>query len=107
MKTVHFDMRMSPEDYECIKKRMEAVGARNMSAYIIQMARDGYIIQMDLSDLKELLRLMQINSNNLNQYAKKANQTGSIYLEDVKDLQKSQKEIYERLGQLIDRLSEI
>jgi len=107
MKSIHFDMRMSPEDCESIKKRMEAVGARNMSAYILQMARDGYIIHMDLSDLKELLRLMQINSNNLNQYAKKANQTGSIYLEDVKDLQKSQKEIYERLGQLIDRLSEI
>ncbi len=40
------------------------------------MAIDGYTIQVNLSDVKEVIRLLRINSNNLNQYAKKANESG-------------------------------
>ena len=42
-----------------------------MTAYLIRMAIHGYVLVMDLSDLKEILRLLQISGNNLNQYAKK------------------------------------
>ena len=49
---------------------------------VTDSVRDVYKRQvMDLSDLKEILRLLQISGNNLNQYAKKANETGSIYHE--------------------------
>lgn len=61
--------------------------------YMIRMALHGYVIVMDLSDLKEVLRLLQISGNNLNQYAKKANETGSIYHEDIEELRTNQKEI--------------
>jgi hypothetical protein len=41
---------------------------------------------MDMLEVKGILRIMQINSsNNLNQYAKRA-KTGSIYLEDIREL---------------------
>lgn len=59
---------------------MALTGITHPSAYLRKMAMDGYIINLDLSDLKELVRLSRINSNNLNQYAKKANETGSIYI---------------------------
>ena len=71
---------IKPEERKLIERRMKEAGIRNMSAYIRKMAIDGYVIRLDLSDLKEVSRLMGINSNNLNQYAKKANETGSIYL---------------------------
>ena len=44
---------------------------KSMTAYLIRMAIHGYVLVMDLSDLKEILRLLQISGNNLNQYAKK------------------------------------
>ena len=50
------------------------------------MAIDGYLIQMDLSDVKEAVRLLGITSSNMNQYAKKANETGNIYREDIAEL---------------------
>ena len=62
---------------------------------------------MDMIDVKEILRLLKINSNNLNQYVKKANETGSIYYEDVMELKKSQGEILQLMGCVLDRLSEI
>ena len=50
---------------------------------------------LNLSDIKEVLRLLRINSNNLNQYAKKANECGAVYREDMKVLQAQQNEIWE------------
>ena len=46
----------------------------------------GYIIHLDMSDIQEMIRLLRICSNNLNQYARRANETGSIYAADVDDL---------------------
>ena len=62
---------------------------------------------MDLSDLKEILRLLQISGNNLNQYAKKANETGSIYREDIEELKTNQKEILQEMRKVLDRLTAI
>ena len=62
---------------------------------------------MDLSDLNEILRLLQISGNNLNQYAKKANETGSIYHEDIEELKTNQKEILQEMRKVLDRLTAI
>ncbi|NBH70791.1 plasmid mobilization relaxosome protein MobC [Clostridiaceae bacterium] len=65
---------------------MEQIGIANLSAYLRKMAVDGYIIHLDMSEVQELVRLLRICSNNLNQYARRANETGSIYAADVEDL---------------------
>ncbi len=79
----------------------------NTSAFLRKMVMDGYIVRMDMTDIKEVLRLVGINSKNLNQYAKRANETGSIYAEDIDDLLIGQKEIIGLLRQVLDRLSAI
>ena len=99
--------RANEEEAELIKEKMEKAGVSNMSAYLRKMAIDGYVISLDLSDLKEILRLLRINSNNLNQYAKKANETGNIYLEDIRELQKSQNEILMKLKGVIQKLNRL
>ena len=79
-------LRLDPEEVERINQKMEEVGMHNRSAYIRKMALDGYCIKLDFSELHELMRLLSICSNNLNQYAKRANTDGSIYREDIEDL---------------------
>ena len=78
-----------------------------MSAYIRKMALDGYCVKLDLQDIKELIRLLRICSNNLNQYAKRANETGNIYLADIKDLQKWLERIWEAAREILVRLASI
>ena len=95
------------EEREIIKKRMKDVGMNNMSAYIRRMALYGYVIHLDMSDLKEVLRLMKINSNNLNQYTKRANETGSVYQEDVNELLQNQQKLLVLLGGILDQLLKI
>ena len=85
-KTVRVEFVMSEQDAELVKGRMAELGITNLSAYLRKMAVDGYIIHLDMGDIQEMLRLLRICSNNLNQYAKRANETGSVYAADVEDL---------------------
>ena len=102
-----FLVRFNEGERDIVRRKMEEAGIRNMAAYIRKMAIDGYVIRLDLSDVKEVARLLRINSNNLNQYAKRANETGSIYLEDIKELQRQQEKLWELMKAILQRLSTI
>ena len=102
-----FLVRFKEGERDIVRRKMEEAGIRNMAAYIRKMAIDGYVIRLDLSDVKEVARLLRINSNNLNQYAKRANETGSIYLEDIKELQRQQEKLWELMKTILQRLSTI
>lgn len=101
------NVRITPAEWIRIRERMSEAGIRNISAYVRKMVLNGYLIKLDLTDVKEVLRLLRICSNNLNQYAKRANETGSIYEADVKELQERQKEILRIMGEILERLSSI
>lgn len=64
---VHF--LASKEEVERIHEKMDELGIRSMGAYLRKMALDGYCIRLDLQDVKALVSLLRICSNNLNQYA--------------------------------------
>ncbi len=100
-------VRVTQEEWNAIHKRMEEAGMRNLSAYMRKMALSGYLIHLDLSDVREVQRLLRISSNNLNQYAKKANETGSIYETDIKELQGMFRRILSMMGEILERLSNI
>ncbi len=93
---------IKPEHRKLIEKKMKQAGIRNMSAYIRKMAIDGYVIRLDTSDLREISRLLSINSNNLNQIAKRANETGSIYIKDINELKDQQEEIHDALRKVYE-----
>jgi len=97
-------LRVTPEELEQVKSRMEQAGMKNLSGYMRRLVLNGYVINMDMTDFKEILRLVSISSNNLNQYARRANETGSIYLADIKELQKSHARVIDMLGKILDRL---
>lgn len=103
----YIHIRVTPEEIEQIRARMAEAGIKSMTAYLIRMAIHGYVLIMDLSDLKEILRLLQISGNNLNQYAKKANETGNIYHEDIEELKGIQKEILQEMRNVLDKLTAI
>lgn len=103
----YIHIRVTPEEVDRIRERMEEAGIKSMTAYLLRMALNGFVIVMDLSDLKEILRLLQISGNNLNQYAKKANETGSVYQEDIEELKRNQKEILQEMRNMLDKLTAI
>lgn len=98
---------LSQDEIDRIHVKMEEAGIRNMSAYLRKMALDGICVKLELEDVRELISLLRRCSNNLNQYAKRANETGSIYAADIEDLQKRMDEIWELSRQSLLRLAGI
>ena len=92
---------MSEQDAELVKGRMAELGITNLSAYLRKMAVDGYIIHLDMGDIQEMVRLLRICSNNLNQYAKRANETGSVYAADVEDLRTRLDDLWNGMDKLL------
>ena len=100
-------IRISPKDKERIRSKMAEAGILNMSAYVRKMALDGICVKLDLADVRQLITLLQRCSGNLNQYARRANETGSIYAADIEDLQGRLDEIWELSRQSLARLANI
>ena len=95
-------VKFKPEEVEMIHNRMKEAGIQNMSAYIRKMALNGYMIIPEWPDLKRMLSLHSRISSNLNQYAKKANETGNIYREDIAEL----KEMHSEQTKLLEKALE-
>ena len=100
-KSVRVEFVISEQEADLIKERMAELGITNLSAYLRKMAVDGYIIHLDMSDIQEMIRLLRICSNNLNQYARRANETGSVYAADVEDLRSRLDNLWDGMDKLL------
>ena len=98
---------VNEEEYELLQKKMEAAGGVNQGAYIRKMILDGYIVNLDIPELKEIIRLLSITSNNVNQMARKANAGGSIYKEDIEEINTKLEQVYKMLIRVMRGLGNI
>ena len=98
---------VSDEEYALLQKKMKAAGGVNQGAYIRKMILDGYIVNLDIPELKEIIRLLSITSNNVNQMARRLNADGSIYKEELEEINTKLDEIYKLLRRLITKLGRI
>ena len=98
---------LTPEEMDQLQRKMMEAGIRNRSAYVRKMALDGYVVNLDISDIREAISLLRRISNNLNQVAKRANATGSIYGAEIADLKGKQDEIWETVKEILARLAVI
>lgn len=84
---------------------MREAGTTNMGAYLRKMALDGYILRLDLPELKEMLSQLRYMGNNVNQIAKRANEVGVIDDMDIRGVSKRQERMLEQMARLLEKLS--
>ncbi len=106
-RSVPLQFYVTEEERRLIEQKMALLGTRNMSAYLRKMALDGYVVRMDLPELKELVLLMRYTSNNVNQMARRLNEGGKIYEVDVREVCQNQERLWEGLHGILDRMSRI
>lgn len=105
VKDVKILFKMSEKEHGILKQRMEIMGVKNRSAFIRRMSMYGYIIQIDLDQLKESMKLMRSISNNINQIAKRVNSTGNIYEADIEEIKEKYKVLRNELTTTILKIS--
>ena len=100
-------LRLSKTEKNRIYEKMLSMGIRSLSAYIRKMALDGYCLNLDLPQLRQMSYLLQNCSNNLNQVAKRANECGKVYAADMEDLRQRLDELIDIGRKILARLAEL
>ena len=98
---------VSKDEMELIQQKMQAFGTSNMSAYLRKMAIDGYVLKLDLPELKELVSLLRRWSNNLNQLTRRVHQTGRVYDADLQELNAQLERIWDGVKQILKQLAKL
>jgi len=93
-RTVQIKFRVTKEERTLIEEKMKLIPTRNMAAYLRKMAIDGYVIQVDHSDIKAMTAEIQKIGVNINQIARRANATGNVYREDIEEIKGVLNEIW-------------
>lgn len=106
VRSVPLNVWLRPDELEVIRERMAEAGIQNMSAYVRKMALNGFILHVDLSEVRELVSLQRRCANNLNHVALHANTYG-IYPAEIAALQKDYADLWEPLSELLKKLSEV
>ena len=99
--------RVTPEEREMIESKMAQFGTSNMAAYLRKISIDGYVVRLDLPELREMVSLLRRSSNNLNQIAKRVNETSRIYDADIDCLKENQEKIWAAANGILTRLASI
>lgn len=88
-------LRLKEDEYDYIQEKFKLSGCKSLSSYLRKMAVTGRIIQLDSSALIEISRLFSNIANNINQIAVRVNSTNRIYDEDIEEIQKKVKELWQ------------
>lgn len=107
VRSVPLQVWVRPDELEAIRGRMGEAGIHNMSAYVRKIALNGYVLNVDLGPVRELVSLQRRCANNLNQVAMQANTYGGIYPEEIKALQKDYEKLWEPLSDLLKKLAAV
>lgn len=104
---VQLNFRVSQQELDLIEEKMSQLGTHNREAYLRKMAIDGYVVKLDLPELKELASLLRRSSNNLNQLTRRVHETGRIYDADLEDISQRQEQIWEGLNAILTQLAKL
>ena len=104
---VQLNFRVSPEELALIEQKMVQLGTTNREAYLRKMALDGYVVRLELPELKELVSLMRYSSNNLNQLTRRVHETGRIYDADLEDITRRQEALWDGVHQVLTQLAKL
>lgn len=105
-RNIHLHVMVTEDEFDTIHQRMTEARITNTGAFVRKMALTGYVLNVDLAPVKELVSLQRRCSNNLNQVAIHANTYG-VYPSEIKALQKDYAELWGRVSDVLKQLTAV
>ena len=107
IRNVDLHFLVTPDEATQIRERMTATGMTSLGAYLRKMAINGMFVQLDLSDVKEMVRLLRNATTNINQIARRVNEIHSIYETDIEDLRRQYDTLWDSANKILANLAKI
>lgn len=106
-KNVQINFRVTKDEYDYILEKAHASGRRTLTDYLRTVAIVGKIFNVNLEDLKIMSANMGRFASSANQIAKRANASGNVYEEDIKEIKRMEEEIWQELKSIRLKLRSI
>ena len=106
-RSIRISVRLTEEEHRLLKEKMARIGVTNQEAFLRKMALDGLVIRLDLPELKQMISLLRYTSNNINQIAKRLNESGRAYDTDLTEILEKQKQLWQLANKILMKLSAI
>ncbi|MDT2758082.1 plasmid mobilization relaxosome protein MobC [Enterococcus asini] len=94
------EIKLTKEEKKLFKKKMKISNSKNMAHFIRKCVMEKEIYIVDLEPFRNIQWLLSNATNNINQIAKHANQTGVIYKNDIKSMRKDIDEVSKAVWQI-------
>jgi hypothetical protein len=98
---------VSEQERKLIQTKMEQYSTNNLSAYLRKIAIDGYVVNLELPELGEMVSLLRRSSNNLNQLTKRVHETGQFYDADLEDLRRDYDGLWDAAQKILFSLAKL
>lgn len=106
-RNIRISVRLTKEEHQLLKEKMARIGVTNQEAFLRKMALDGLVIKLDLPELKQMISLLRYTGNNINQIAKRLNESGRAYETDFADILEKQNQLWGLANEILMKLSSI
>ena len=106
-RTEQFHFFATPEEAKLIRDREKEIGILNESVYLRKMAIDGYVLTLQMTEIRECIHLLRSISNNVNQMAKRANAGGAVDARELGRVREVLEQSWQTMNGLLKRLGEI
>ena len=98
---------LTEEELKMIHKRMAQLGTTNREAYMRKMALDGYILRLEIPELKEYVAMQRVHGKRFNEIAKRVNETGRLYPEDVAEMKEMVGKLKEQMNLVLAEVNKL
>ena len=104
---IHLNIRLTEDELNLVTEKMAAAGIRNREAYFRKMILDGYIVRLELKEVRRMVSLLSNAASSLNQIARRVNETRNIYESDIQDIREHFDKLWAQSEAILRSLAKI
>lgn len=101
---IQIKFRVTEQERDVIRQRMELIGTTNLSAYMRKISQDGFLYTVTIDGLPEICKEVEAIGQNINQVAKRVNSTNTIYAEDIRQMKAELDRIWDLLKKILSKI---
>lgn len=106
-RSISIGFRVTQEERDKITSLMQQAGIRSVRAFFFKLINSTVIVRIDLAEIRELTKELRAIGINVNQLARRANETGSIYATDIQDIKSHLDGVWDTLDKALKSLAKL
>ena len=104
---IELKFHVTQQELEAIRNKMKLLGTDCTAAYLRKMALDGYVVKLELPQLREMVSLLRRSSSSLNQLAKRVNSTDRFYQQDMEEIRETVDKLWSGVNDILTALASV